>query len=621
MGKKTKPLLFAVAAIFLFTAFLYWNSLANRPVWDDNVFIKHNTFIRDCSNLRYTLNPVYLLKVLPVPMSARPVVNASLILDNCAGPADIWNLRFTNVILHASNAALVFVLCAGIFGITLPSAFLAALLFAAHPLAAEPVNIITFRSHLLCLFFYLLAFLSAELGEKTGKKYYSLPVVCFFLLSMLSNEMGATFPLVLLVYRRLARDGSMFEKRFLIEFSLLICAAVFYLWFRFPRAGYIIPGAWKAGKAFMGLYPDSLLPRNIPAGIGGAPAPPWREIYSDWKLNLLTMMDIWRQYINTMIAPFNLSGDYTPRVIKSFSRALPSVIELSAFLAAALLLLKKNRTAAFAVFFIFIALLPAANLIPIANIKADRYLYIPLAGYALLAGAALDMGRKTLGRGVAAAGGICYLLLLLFLLFERAPVFMDDKAFFSAILTSSRSSPRAELNMAAALFSSGDIRGMEAHMRKALELAPGDPDMQLRLAFFYITLNRGPEGLKLAEAALRSSPGKAGAIYVRGLAFWRNGEKENAVKDFNAALKAEPSLFEAWTALEVLKVRKNGAATLNLPSGAGICDIIGVLDFYAWAGLGPGADRMLRGLEKTGFSAGCLRDRNWQGRKRTTQRV
>jgi len=92
---------------------------------------------------------------------------------------------------------------------------------------------------------------------------------------------------------------------------------------------------------------------------------------------------------------------------------------------------------------------------------------------------------------------------------------------------------------------------------------------------------------------------------------WRNGEKEKAARDFNDALNAEPSLFEAWTALEALKARKKGGATLNLPSGAGICDIIGVLNFYAWAGLGPGADRMLRGLEKTGLSAGCLRNRNW----------
>ena len=80
-----RKLVLAMAVVFASAVAVYMNSHSNELVWDDEVFIGRNPFVNDCSNLKTALNPVYLAKVLPVLMSARPVVNASLIMDTCSG--------------------------------------------------------------------------------------------------------------------------------------------------------------------------------------------------------------------------------------------------------------------------------------------------------------------------------------------------------------------------------------------------------------------------------------------------------------------------------------------------------------------------------------------------------
>ena len=61
--------------------------------------------------------------------------------------------------------------------------------------------------------------------------------------------------------------------------------------------------------------------------------------------------------------------------------ALFSLIIPAAFFVIAVKIRNRSKEISFGIFWFFIALLPVCNVIPIANIIASRYLYIPAAGY------------------------------------------------------------------------------------------------------------------------------------------------------------------------------------------------------------------------------------------------
>ncbi|OHC05625.1 MAG: hypothetical protein A3J92_00250 [Planctomycetes bacterium RIFOXYC2_FULL_41_27] len=49
----------------------------------------------------------------------------------------------------------------------------------------------------------------------------------------------------------------------------------------------------------------------------------------------------------------------------------------------------------FAILWFFVALIPVLNIIPIENIMAERYLYIPLVGFCILGGQLLSLIPKS----------------------------------------------------------------------------------------------------------------------------------------------------------------------------------------------------------------------------------
>ena len=77
MEKTEKPRTLVFCAVLAFCAALaaHAPSLAPNLLWDDALYIGSNPFAADCSNLGTVLNPVNLVKVLPVPLSARPLTN------------------------------------------------------------------------------------------------------------------------------------------------------------------------------------------------------------------------------------------------------------------------------------------------------------------------------------------------------------------------------------------------------------------------------------------------------------------------------------------------------------------------------------------------------------------
>src|SRR5207244_904477 len=123
-----------------------------------------------------------------------PLTFTSLWLDH-----HLWGVRplgyhLVNVLLHGANAILVWVIDRRL---ALPGAWLAAAVFAVHPVHVESVAWITERKNLLSGALYLAAFL-AYLRAADGTRGAYRVALGLFLGALLAKTVTSTLPLVLL---------------------------------------------------------------------------------------------------------------------------------------------------------------------------------------------------------------------------------------------------------------------------------------------------------------------------------------------------------------------------------------------------------------------------------------
>jgi len=149
----------------------------------------------------------------------------------------LWGLKssghhLTNLLLHVSNAVLVFLLCVHLMNALYRSSgaemigvpFFAAALFATHPLAIPAVAWIAARGILLCEFFVLLACLfslrSYIAQRRTGR--FSYAAIACFTLACLADAGALLLPTVLVVIGRLARGETYPRVQELITNKLVL---------------------------------------------------------------------------------------------------------------------------------------------------------------------------------------------------------------------------------------------------------------------------------------------------------------------------------------------------------------------------------------------------------------
>src|SRR5207247_7956682 len=124
---------------------------------------------------------------------------------------------------------------------------------------------------------------------------------------------------------------------------------------------------------------------------------PQNSQYLNCKLTLfqrwITSGRVFIQYFRLLLAPVTVTGDYDFNSIPiarpgDWDAWLGLALVLASILTA--FLVRKTRPAVtLGILFFFVALLPVSNwIMPISLLMAERFLYMPVFGFALIAGAA-----------------------------------------------------------------------------------------------------------------------------------------------------------------------------------------------------------------------------------------
>jgi len=162
---------------------------------DDGLYLTQNPLIRAADGL-------YRFWFTSEPVDYLPVSNTTLWIEWRLWGMNPVGYHITNLLLHIGAVLLMWNV---LNRLSLPGAFVAAFLFAVHPVNVESVAWITQRKNLMALLFLLLStrwFLngeplpSARFSPRVTDRWYWLSLAAF-VLAMLSKGSVAIFPLLL----------------------------------------------------------------------------------------------------------------------------------------------------------------------------------------------------------------------------------------------------------------------------------------------------------------------------------------------------------------------------------------------------------------------------------------
>ncbi|MGD1085937.1 MAG: tetratricopeptide repeat protein [Verrucomicrobiota bacterium] len=481
--------------------------------------------------------------------------------------------HLVNVLLHAANAVLLFLVLRRMTGSLWRCAFVAAL-FAVHPLRAESVAWVSERKDVLSGFFFLLAIGAYARQARKPSRAGNVAVMLLFVLGLMAKSMVATLPFVLLLldYWPLGRmrgkeNASSFAKATEDRES----------------------GEEKsAGVPFWGLVREKIPLFAIAAAFSLVAAMVPGLVVKDHRMAFLERLGnalvSYVVYLRQMVFPaglFNLYP-YAPNG-EPMWKVGAAFVALAGITAAVLLRRKKNPCLLMGWLWYLGMLVPVIGIIPISAdaAHADRYTYLPGIGLAVAGTWALadwsagwKHRRVILGGLMAGVVGILALwghsqtsywqdtqtLWLRALecdpnnstgLDEMGFAFFQKGDFDKAIaqyqmaLKIKPDFARALGNLGAALLAKGDLAGAIAQSGKALELDPDYADAHMNLGVALAKSGRPQEAIAQYRKALELKPGAEEAHVDLGLTLLSLGRVEAAIAEFRRALEIRPNFDQA----------------------------------------------------------------------------
>ncbi|MBI5903092.1 MAG: tetratricopeptide repeat protein [Deltaproteobacteria bacterium] len=508
------------AMVVVLSGLLYLNAIGNGFVYDDNVYVESDPTIRHLGNIWKALTSTALDPNVSsaVPSNYyRPLVPITYMLDYRIFGMAPWGFHLTNILFHALNSLLVYLIARKLFN-KRNLALAAGLLFASHPIHTEAVAWIAIVLDVGCAFFLLLAFY-LYMGE--GKAWVRLPLSALaFFMALLYKETAVIFPLLLVSYEFLIRRGA---KGYGLKAALTVYPAVAlaYLAVRLHVLG------------------------------GFAPLPNPDAYLSGYRI-LINSVYLLMRYLWMLVFPVDLNAFHT--LVPALSALDPRfIISAAAFCAMFVVWMtvgKMDRFTAFAFIWVVLPLLPTMYLLKVFggeiwNIFCERYLYLPSFGFVLFvsyAGGRLHEGlsRNPRGRAVVPAVFLAILFLYSAQTVLRNRVWRDNVTLYADGLEKSPGVALLHNNMGFEHLMNGRLGEAEAEFAAALRLDPKYEKAYFNLGLVYMKARDWERAGRYLETALGIKSYYADTYTNLGIVYLRLGRVDDARASFMKALEINP---------------------------------------------------------------------------------
>jgi len=468
-----------------------------------------------------------------------------------------WGHHLMNVLLHAANTALVFLVFRRMTGATWRSLILAAL-FGWHPLKVESVAWVTERKDVLSAFFWMLTLWayvkyveSSQVRSSKSKLWYGA-VLAMFVFGLMSKPMLVTLPCVLLLldYWPLERFKHGSARRLVAEkipFLILATAASVVTFLSQQHGGAVTT--------------VETLP--LGARIGNA-------------------LISYCRYLGKIVWPTNLAIFYPHPGYWPLERVLLAGVFLCGV---SLLFFMKRRQYPYLLigWLWFVGtLVPVIGLVQVGGQSmADRYTYVPSLGVLILTiWGAHELTRRWRYHEIALpVAGSAVIVLCIGLTRQQLGYWNDGETLFRhaievtgnnyvahndlgialgkkgqtdeaiiQIQEAIRLNPNfaeAHYNLGVALDENGQTDEAINQFLEAIRLQPDDADAHYNLGMALGKKGQINEGIGQVREAVRLKPDDATLHYNLGTALGKNGQTDEAIIQFREAIRLQPDFAEA----------------------------------------------------------------------------
>ncbi|GFR59874.1 transmembrane and TPR repeat-containing protein 3 [Elysia marginata] len=510
-----RPFTLFSCALCLTVALVYHNALWCGFVFDDMSAIVENKDLRPTTPI---LN-LFLNDFWGTPMhkekshkSYRPLCVLTFRLNYLLGELDPMGYHLLNVILHAVVCVMFMRVC--MMFLSEVTSFIAALLFAVHPIHTEAITGVVGRAEALSSIFFLGAFIaySQSTGYRQKTKWKPLLLtVAMVTVAMLCKEQGITVIGVCCVYEVFVVQQSTFQELWLILQSLLSGKGGLPNWLKtsIVRGGFLVFSTTFllfARIKVMGAQLPVFTNFDNPASTSPSPA---RQL----TFNYLLPVNAW-----LLLNPADLCCDWTMGTIKVISSVLdPRNLCTVGFYAVLVALsiyaitqqTQRSRAVVMSLSLMVLPFIPASNLFfPVGFVVAERILYTPSFGFCLL----VALGFQVLKEKSGSAKNILNVLLVCLIASHGVKTYFrnldweSEYRIFRAGLKVNQGNAKLFNNVGHALEKVSKFDEALDYFEKAASVQPDDIGAHINVGRTYMNLNRSSPAEKAYRRAISLFP-------------------------------------------------------------------------------------------------------------------
>ncbi len=555
-----------LGSLILLTVFVYWNSLGNDFVFDDQVLTENPNLLKI-----HTLSDA-----AGVGLGWRPLLFFTYGLNYYWFGLNPYSYHAVNLLLHIINVVLVNFIIREVVraldekerDVAWP-AFAGAAIFSVHPLLSSAVSYIAGRSSVLCAVFYFLAVLFFLKSLDAGMK--GRPCLC-------AVYAGLTLASGLLAWQ--AKQEAMTLPVFLAAL-LLLKTRKRGLKYVVTLAGVSVIVAAAMWKHFQDLF-NSLAGNTVPINTefeSVLPFPVYIRTY---------LTSIVRYYFPRFLYPSALNAD--PQTVAVAHWYSPEFV-MSILVLAALswFILRPAKTESLppaGLAAILLSPLTAYALIPLADVVLEHRVYIAGLGIALLSAALFRWAGKNF-RSLRIAVLSIIVVIFAAMTVQRNRAFANNITLWEDVVRKSPGKARAHFNLALAYqldsrpndaireykvtlslnplvpatysniaaleLDGGKLDEAEKTLLRLIEMAPQQAEAFVNLSVLYLRQREPAKAIAAADRAIAIKPDSAIAHFNKAEGLLEKGDVQDAIASYEQAVRLRPDLPAFRSKLEQVR--------------------------------------------------------------------
>ena len=451
--------------------------------------------------------------------------------------------HYINLLLHAVNAVLLFLLLQQATGFTWRGLFVAAL-FALHPVNVESVAWAAERKNVLSMLFFLLAVLAYDRYARTGRRGFYVGVALLFALGLMAKPQIVTLPFVLLLWDYWPL-GRMAASENLADIRQSGGGRSFWSL------------VWEKWPLFALAMADSII--TVVAQRSGNTVRTFAQVSLAARLGNVFVSYV--RYLEKAFWPAQLipmyvhPGNSLP--LWEVAGSIAILLAVSAFV----IWRRDRRYLAMGWFWFLGTLVPMIGIITVGDqAMADRYAYVPYIGLFIMvvwSAGGLASARKISFAWLAGAV-VLVTGTLGCLTYRQVGYWHDEERLWSYTLSVSPQNYVAHNNLALALAKAGRPDEAILHFRAASALHDYPADQVVKLGLYELRVGHPEDAVESFATAVKASPDprlQEAAWSQMGRAYLEMHHYDEAAASYKKALTLQPKDEDALLGHGLLALR------------------------------------------------------------------